>query len=206
MVCYSRLNAREVGMTIMIKKSDFLAIPSEEYKGILSLRYQVFKQRLEWDLVVENNLESDEYDNSNAEYIYACDDTENVSGCWRLLPTTGDYMLKSVFPELLGQQSAPKDPNIVELSRFAVGKNSSKINNSASEITMKLFEAIYKHAVSQGITEYVTVTSTAIERFLKRIKVPCHRIGDKEIHVLGDTKSVVLSMPINEQFKKAVLN
>ncbi|ACH64323.1 MULTISPECIES: acyl-homoserine-lactone synthase [Aliivibrio] len=193
-------------MTIMIKKSDFLAIPSEEYKGILSLRYQVFKQRLEWDLVVENNLESDEYDNSNAEYIYACDDTENVSGCWRLLPTTGDYMLKSVFPELLGQQSAPKDPNIVELSRFAVGKNSSKINNSASEITMKLFEAIYKHAVSQGITEYVTVTSTAIERFLKRIKVPCHRIGDKEIHVLGDTKSVVLSMPINEQFKKAVLN
>ncbi|MUJ22272.1 GNAT family N-acetyltransferase [Aliivibrio fischeri] len=190
----------------MIKKSDFLAIPSEEYKGILSLRYQVFKQRLEWDLVVENNLESDEYDNSNAEYIYACDDTENVSGCWRLLPTTGDYMLKSVFPELLGQQSAPKDPNIVELSRFAVGKNSSKINNSASEITMKLFEAIYKHAVSQGITEYVTVTSTAIERFLKRIKVPCHRIGDKEIHVLGDTKSVVLSMPINEQFKKAVLN
>ncbi|WP_196584300.1 acyl-homoserine-lactone synthase [Aliivibrio fischeri] len=193
-------------MAIMIKKSDFLAIPSEEYKGILSLRYQVFKQRLEWDLVVENNLESDEYDNSNAEYIYACDDTENVSGCWRLLPTTGDYMLKSVFPELLGQQSAPKDPNIVELSRFAVGKNSSKINNSASEITMKLFEAIYKHAVSQGITEYVTVTSTAIERFLKRIKVPCHRIGDKEIHVLGDTKSVVLSMPINEQFKKAVLN
>nr|AAP22376.1 LuxI [Aliivibrio fischeri] len=193
-------------MTIMIKKSDFLAIPSEEYKGILSLRYQVFKQRLEWDLVVENNLESDEYDNSNAEYIYACDDTENVSGCWRLLPTTGDYMLKSVFPELLGQQSAPKDPNIVELSRFAVGKNSSKINNSASEITMKQFEAIYKHAVSQGITEYVTVTSTAIERFLKRIKVPCHRIGDKEIHVLGDTKSVVLSMPINEQFKKAVLN
>ncbi|WP_072054122.1 acyl-homoserine-lactone synthase [Aliivibrio fischeri] len=193
-------------MTIMIKKSDFLAIPSEEYKGILSLRYQVFKQRLEWDLVVENNLESDEYDNSNAEYIYACDDTENVSGCWRLLPTTGDYMLKSVFPELLGQQSAPKDPNIVELSRFAVGKNSSKINNSASEITMKLFEAIYKHAVSQGITEYVTVTSTAIERFLKRIKVPCHRIGDKEVHVLGDTKSVVLSMPINEQFKKAVLN
>lgn len=183
-----------------------MAIPSEEYKGILSLRYQVFKQRLEWDLVVENNLESDEYDNSNAEYIYACDDTENVSGCWRLLPTTGDYMLKSVFPELLGQQSAPKDPNIVELSRFVVGKNSSKINNSASEITMKLFEAIYKHAVSQGITEYVTVTSTAIERFLKRIKVPCHRIGDKEIHVLGDTKSVVLSMPINEQFKKAVLN
>ncbi len=193
-------------MTIMIKKSDFLAIPSEEYKGILSLRYQVFKQRLEWDLVVENNLESDEYDNSNAEYIYACDDTENVSGCWRLLPTTSDYMLKNVFPELLGQQVAPRAPNIVELSRFAVGKNSSKINNSASEITMKLFEAIYKHAVSQGITEYVTVTSTAIERFLKRIKVPCHRIGDKEIHVLGDTKSVVLSMPINEQFKKAVLN
>ncbi|WP_196588923.1 acyl-homoserine-lactone synthase [Aliivibrio fischeri] len=191
-------------MTVMIKKSDFLAIPLEEYRGILSLRYQVFKQRLEWDLVSEDHLESDEYDNSNAEYIYACDDAEVVNGCWRLLPTTGDYMLKNVFPELLGDQVAPRAPNIVELSRFAVGKNSSKINNSASEITMKLFEAIYKHAVSQGITEYVTVTSTAIERFLKRIKVPCYRIGDKEIHLLGNTRSVVLSMPVNDQFRKAV--
>ncbi|WP_167753503.1 acyl-homoserine-lactone synthase [Aliivibrio fischeri] len=193
-------------MAVMIKKSDFLGIPSEEYRGILSLRYQVFKRRLEWDLVSEDNLESDEYDNSNAEYIYACDNAEEVNGCWRLLPTTGDYMLKNVFPELLGDQVAPRDPNIVELSRFAVGKNSSKINNSASEITMKLFEAIYKHAVSQGITEYVTVTSIAIERFLKRIKVPCHRIGDKEIHLLGNTRSVVLSMPINDQFRKAVSN
>ena len=192
-------------MTIMIRKSEFTTIPMHEYNGILSLRYQVFKQRLQWDLLSENDLESDQYDNSEAAYIYACDDSEKVNGCWRLIPTTGDYMLKTVFPELLGDQAAPNDPSVVELSRFAVGKHSSKMNESASEITMKLFEAIYIHAISHGITEYVTVTSTAIERFLKRIKVPCHRIGDEQVHLLGETKSVVLSMPINEQFKKAVL-
>lgn len=192
-------------MTIMIKKSEFNTISNHEYVGILSLRYQVFKQRLQWDLLSDNDLESDQFDNSEAAYIYACDDTEKVNGCWRLLSTTGDYMLKTVFQELLGEQVAPNDPKIIELSRFAVEKHSSKMNESASEITMKLFEAIYVHAVKHDITEYVTVTSIAIERFLKRIKVPCHRIGDEQVHLLGATKSVVLSMPINEQFKKAVL-
>lgn len=191
-------------MTIMIKKAEFTTIPENEYLGILSLRYQVFKKRLQWDLKSENDLESDQYDNDSAEYIYACDDTRNVNGCWRLLPTTGDYMLKTVFPELLGHHKAPSDPRVVELSRFAVGKHSSKMHDSASEITMKLFEAIYFHAIKNDIKEYVTVTSTAIERFLKRINIPCERIGDQQVHLLGETKSVVLSMPINNMFREAI--
>ncbi|WP_122032574.1 acyl-homoserine-lactone synthase [Aliivibrio sp. EL58] len=191
-------------MAIMIKNAEFTTISKGEYLGILSLRYQVFKKRLQWDLASENDLESDQYDNDSAEYIYACDDSRNVNGCWRLLPTTGDYMLKSIFSELLGHHKAPSDPQVVELSRFAVGKRTSKMNESVSEITMKLFEAIYFHAIKNDIKEYVTVTSIAIERLLKRMNIPCERIGDQKVHLLGETKSIVLSMPINNMFKEAI--
>ncbi|GGI74372.1 acyl-homoserine-lactone synthase [Shewanella hanedai] len=192
-------------MQIIIKKSNFITIPKNEYLGLLKLRYQVFVLRLQWGLASVNGLESDNYDNVDAAYIYACDDTEKIYGCWRLLPTTGDYMLRTVFLKLLGDQDIPNDPTIIELSRFAVEKQSSTMNGVSSEITMKLFEAIYIHAVNHGIKEYVSVTSTAIERFLKRIKIPCNRIGDQQVHLLGCTKSVVLSMPINDDFKHAVM-
>lgn len=192
-------------MAIIIKKSEFLTIPDREYIGLLRLRYQVFVLRLQWELTSGLGLESDQYDNADAKYIYACDNTDKVNGCWRLLPTTGDYMLRTVFSELLGDQDVPNDPTIVELSRFAVEKQSSTMNGVSSEITMKLFEAIYTYAISNGIKEYVSVTSTAIERFLKRIKIPCNRIGDQQVHLLGCTKSVVLSIPINDGFKHAVM-
>jgi len=47
--------------------------------------------------------------------------TENaVVGCWRLLPTTGPYMLKDIFSHLLWGKPAPEQPDVWEISRFAI--------------------------------------------------------------------------------------
>lgn len=193
-------------MSVTIEHSAFQTISQQAFQGLLSLRYEVFKKRLGWELETQGDLEQDDYDNETAEYLYAKDDAKQVIGCWRLIPTTGRYMLRDTFPVLLGGQAAPAHPRIVELSRFAVSKRKSTQGASVSEVTFKLLQAAYIHAVEHGIDEYVTVTSTAIERMMSRIGIPVERIGDKQVHMLGDTKSIVLRIPINAQTRSALLN
>jgi len=193
-------------MSFNIVHSNFNTIDAMDFDRLLSLRYQVFKERLGWEVPTKGQFESDQYDNANAEYLFAKDENQQVVGCWRLISTTQDYMLKNTFPQLLGNEPAPSGKHIVELSRFAVQKNTVGMSSSISDVTFKMLQAVYLHAVERGIEEYVTVTSTSIERFLKRIGIPCKRIGDQKVHVLGDTKSIVLSVPVNQDFRKAVLN
>ena len=69
---------------------------------------------------------------------------------------------------------------------------------------MEMFRAIYKFAVYNDITHYVTVTSIGVEKLLKRIGLPHQRMGDRQVHKLGDTRSVALLIPIDEQFRASV--
>ena len=193
-------------MSIIIRSETKKSISKENYTNLLKLRYQVFKERLNWDVETEWELESDDYDTSDVQYLYANDENMNVCGCWRILPTTGPYMLKNPFPELLGDHEAPVSNTIYELSRFAVDKESARLNADSVNISMEMFKSVYIHAIENGIEEYVTVTSTAVERMIKRIGIPSTRLGNKKVTLLGDTKSVALRIPINEQFKRSVLN
>lgn len=193
-------------MSIQIKHSSFDTINHSEFQSLLGLRYEVFKKRLGWELDTQGDYEQDDYDNENADYLYAKGDDQEVIGCWRLIPTTCRYMLKDTFPVLLGDEQAPQQKNIVELSRFAVKKNCSLNGATVSEVTFKLLQSAYIHAVQNGIDEYVTVTSVQIERLMRRVGLPIERMGDKEVHMLGDTKSIVLRIPMNAQTRNALLN
>lgn len=176
-----------------------------DYMSLLQLRHKVFRERLKWDVKSENSHESDEYDTQETQYLYVKDDIGNLFGCWRILPTTGTYMLKDTFNQCLGEEEAPESPTIYELSRFAVDKTlSSGSHFTPGKITMEMFRAVYKYAVYNGIDYYVTVTSVGIEKLLKRIGLPHERIGDKQVHMLGNTRSVVLLIPINEKFRDSV--
>ncbi|MDU1801656.1 MAG: acyl-homoserine-lactone synthase LasI, partial [Pseudomonas aeruginosa] len=86
------------------------------------LRAQVFKERKGWDVSVIDEMEIDGYDALSPYYMLIQEDTPEaqVFGCWRILDTTGPYMLKNTFPELLHGKEAPCSPHIWELSRFAI--------------------------------------------------------------------------------------
>ena len=85
-------------------------------------------------------------------------------------------MLKDSFPQLLDGQEAPSDPQIWELSRFAIETEGAG-SYGFSEMTMESIEAIIRHAHERGLSRYVTVTTTAIERMLRRAGVITNRIG-----------------------------
>lgn len=61
------------------------------------LRAQVFKERKGWDVSVIDEMEIDGYDALSPYYMLIQEDTPEaqVFGCWRILDTTGPYMLKN---------------------------------------------------------------------------------------------------------------
>ena len=130
---------------------------------------------LGWEVPVMSGMEIDGYDALEPRYMLMRDG-ETLRGCWRLLPTEGPYMLKDSFPQLLDGQEAPSDPQIWELSRFAIETEGAG-SYGFSEMTMESIEAIIRHAHERGLSRYVTVTTTAIERMLRRAGVITNRIG-----------------------------
>jgi len=162
-------------MSMQITIAPRRAFASKELWEMHTLRAKVFRGRLGWEVPVLSGMEIDGYDALEPRYMLMRDG-ETLRGCWRLLPTEGPYMLKDSFPQLLDGQEPPSDPHIWELSRFALETEGAG-SYGFSEMTMESIEAIIRHAHERGLSRYVTVTTTAIERMLRRAGVVTTRIG-----------------------------
>ena len=146
------------------------------------LRAKVFKDRLGWDVPVFAGMEIDGYDALEPLYMLIrdlspADGPGALRGCWRLLPTRGCYMLKDSFAQLLHGQQAPQDERIWELSRFAIETRGQQGGFGFSSITIASIGHIIGHGYRAGIEQYVTVTTIAIERLLRRSGVVTRRFG-----------------------------
>jgi acyl homoserine lactone synthase len=168
---------------------------------IFRIRYETFIERLGWNIQANNGLERDRFDDLTPFHI-ALKKTENeVSGCWRALPTKGDYMLRSVFSELLQGENIPEEENVWEISRFAVRKDNSS-SGYMSEVTTELLNSFFEFAQLKGIKKYVTVTSLACERMLKRGGIAVRRMGEGKVMKIGVEKTVALWIDL-EQSQRA---
>ena len=162
-------------MSMQITIAPRRAFASKELWEMHTLRAKVFRGRLGWEVPVLSGMEIDGYDALEPRYMLMRDG-ETLRGCWRLLPTEGPYMLKDSFPQLLDGQEPPSDPHIWELSRFAIETEGAG-SYGFSEMTMESIQAIIRHAHDRGLSRYVTVTTTAIERMLRRAGIVTTRIG-----------------------------
>ncbi|MHC3972089.1 acyl-homoserine-lactone synthase LasI, partial [Pseudomonas aeruginosa] len=116
------------------------------------LRAQVFKERKGWDVSVIDEMEIDGYDALSPYYMLIQEDTPEaqVFGCWRILDTTGPYMLKNTFPELLHGKEAPCSPHIWELSRFAINSG-QKGSLGFSDCTLEAMRALARYSLQNDI-------------------------------------------------------
>ena len=99
---------------------DIAFLYRQKLDQMFQLRHRVFKERMEWDVNSRNGKERDVYDLLRPVYLLATDESGRVEGTWRLLPTTGPYMLRDTFAELLAGEAAPARADVWELSRFAL--------------------------------------------------------------------------------------
>lgn len=146
--------------------------------GMFRLRHSVFHDRLGWDVTSDNGMEYDEFDKIKPVYVLVRGDNNEIEGCWRMLPTMGPNMLRDVFPQLLHGQPMPQQPDVWELSRFAVATNNAEVGGFGfSELPMRMMQMLFRFAKKNGIKRYVTVTSAAVERMIRKVGVNISRFG-----------------------------
>ena len=144
-----------------------------------TFRHEVFVKRLKWSLPLVGGVERDQYDTPQAKYVLISDGSDRVTACARLLPTTSAYMLPDLFPQLLGGASAPRDPAVWELSRFATSVRQTRGGRalSFSRPTLEFLDLIFGFARWHDIACLIFVTTVQIERLLLKAGFPVHRIA-----------------------------
>lgn len=165
---------------------------SSSLAEIFRIRHDVFKVRLDWNVVVHDGMERDRFDDLSPTYLFAQDMQTGAKGCFRLLPTTGPYMLRDIFPELLHGAPPPCAETILEISRFGVvpGHTTSEAASMASvqRLTKRMLLELMILCFEKGISSVVAVTDVRFERILSRAGFPTTRYGDPML--IGGVPSV----------------
>ncbi|MET0230371.1 MAG: acyl-homoserine-lactone synthase [Rhodanobacteraceae bacterium] len=163
------------------------------------LRSEAFAERLGWDVTSVRGREIDAFDDLRPTYMIVRDTIEpaRALGCWRLLPTTGPYMLRDVFPELLDGAAAPRDPRVWEISRYAVSPSTrtSRRGFGFGDVSIAMWRSLFAFARSAGIDAYVAVTTVAVERLVTRLGLTVERYGPPR--QIGCELSVAFRLPMD---------
>lgn len=192
-------------MTIYFGKPDENKYDMATLYNMFRFRHTIFHDRLQWDVNSLHGMEYDEFDTLNPYYMIGTNPQHQVEACWRMLPTTGPYMLKDTFPQLLCNDRPPQQNDIWELSRFAVAPVSNRSSSQAilNDLTFSMLQLSYTFARQNNISKYITVTSVALERVLLRAGFPLQRIGDAQSQKIGKITTVACTIDINEQYLMA---
>jgi acyl homoserine lactone synthase len=159
------------------------------------LRARVFHGRLGWDVPTIAGMEIDGYDALGPHYMLIHSDDGQLRGCWRLMPTEGPHMLKDTFPQLLHGEQAPVGRHIWELSRFAIETGGEEQSFGFTDMTIHAIQEVMNFAQRMGITRYVTVTTTSIERLLRRTGIDISRLGPPV--QIGVERAVALNVAVS---------
>jgi acyl homoserine lactone synthase len=184
-------------ITIGTRQDFELAELAEMYR----LRAKVFGERMGWEVAILSGMEIDGYDALSPYYMLVHGASSELLGCWRILPTQGPYMLKDTFPELLHGQSAPEEARVWELSRFAMVSGADG-HFAFTELVLDAMRELEKFAGRMGITRFVTVTTTSVERMMKRTGIEMHRFGPPMR--IGVENAVALTIEVSEQTHQAL--
>jgi acyl homoserine lactone synthase len=171
-------NARAI-MNVISGKAD--ALSSTVMSAMASYRYKVFIETLGWELQTENQLEYDQFDHEDTIYVVSKDESGDVNGCARLLPTSSPYLLGEVFPQLMNGQPVPCSPDVWELSRFAAVDFNSGTTGALSQFSMAFSIQLLKRAIAcarqHGAKRLITVSPVGIERLLRCAGIRSRRAG-----------------------------
>jgi acyl homoserine lactone synthase len=137
---------------------DYDSLSSKRSKELFSLRKKTFKDRLNWRVSCEKNMEFDVYDNKNTTYVFGV--YQDVIVCsLRFIETKFPNMIIDTFKPYFKQLSLPKG-NFIEASRLFIDKERIKaLNLQKHPISLILFLSMVNYAKSlsyQGIYAIVS--------------------------------------------------
>jgi acyl homoserine lactone synthase len=135
------------------------------------LRARQFRDRLGWDVNVQDGREIDAFDEMNPLYV-VCNDqrTGAVTGCLRYLPTTGPTMMRDIFDQYFDEPFDIESPLIWEGSRFAAepASTSTLSLTGLCRTTFELMQGGTEIALMAGIEQVVGIFDQHSLRMYRR--------------------------------------
>jgi acyl homoserine lactone synthase len=145
-------------------------------RAIYVFRARIFHHKLKWSVPLIDGQEIDRFDSLDPLWVVA-EDKGEVQGCWRILPTTGDYLMQEPVFSGLSSSPLPAENHTVEISRFAVDLDFQN-KRYAATVTREIIRASLDYLLQNGITRCVCVTSVAVERLLRALGAKIDRMGN----------------------------
>lgn len=176
--------------------------PSSErtLRAMFEDRKSVFVDLLKWDIpVLDGRFEVDQFDDEHATYLIIADDEGDHLGSARLLPTTRDHVLGSLFAQLCAAPP-PTGAQVFEITRFCLSRRQ---NAASRRLTRnRLVTALAWYALESGIRTYTGVAELAwLQQILafgwdcRPLGVPmrleCGMIGALAIEIGPDTPDLL---------------
>lgn len=138
-------------------------------------RKRIFVDLLKWDVpVIDDSFEVDQFDDERAIYLVATDPDGRHRGSIRLLPTTSDHILGSVFPWLC-DGDVPRASTIYEISRGCLSPQLSPRDRRLAR--NKLTSAVVEFALLHGISSYTCIADSAWLNQIPSLGWECRPLG-----------------------------
>lgn len=126
------------------------------------LRHRLFIEHNHWAVPTYDGMEYDQFDTPAAVYLLQRAAHGEVQGVARLIPTTRPYMLKDLWPELLGGEDIPSDPTVWEATRFGVDRSLSL--RERGHIVAEIVLGCLEFGLMAGIQRYLVLMPPLIVR------------------------------------------
>jgi len=143
-----------------------------EADEMFRLRARQFRDRLNWQVRVRDGWESDEFDQMNPLYLVSRDeDTGQVAGCLRFLPTAGPTMMKGVFDQYFDEPFDIESPLIWECTRFAIEPSIAGRRVTPTGLCKTTFELMQggcEVAMMAGVEQIVGIFDRLMVRIYRR--------------------------------------
>lgn len=142
-------------MTMIVARGSAEPTTDRTLKAMFEDRKSVFVDLLGWDVpVLDGRFEVDQFDNEHAVYLIIADESGDHLGSARLLRTTADHILGSLFRQLCAAPP-PRGPEVFEITRFCLSRRKDA---TARRLTRnRLVTALAWHALETGIRTYTGV-------------------------------------------------
>ncbi|MBP2156377.1 acyl-homoserine-lactone synthase [Erwinia rhapontici] len=159
-------------------------------------RCEVFSKRLNWDVIVNNGKEYDQYDNENATYIIIFSNY-NIIASVRLIETKHPHLLTGSFYNYFSSKS----DSTIEATRFFVRKN---LTSSKEPICQILFSSMIEYCITKGHSSIMAIVGSGMNKLLNKYGWT-HEIIEECI--IDDKTAYLVSLPISlDTCKKIKVN
>jgi acyl homoserine lactone synthase len=174
-----------------------------ELKAMHRLRARVFSGRLGWEVEVADEEERDVFDALQPDYLIQRAPSGAITGCVRMLPSTGPNMLRDVFPQLAGPTPIPASPMIREASRYCVDHAAAGgTSNGLRQMTYELFAGMVEYGLVYGLSDVLAVTDLRMERILARAGWSLRRFAPPR--QVGVTEAVAGTLEVSRESLQAI--